>query len=141
MATLYKSKISSGFYLPVSILWIAVTTLLIVERVWIILPVMVLSLAFTIWCTFSIRYQISDHELTITWAFWKRVIKIDSIRRIKETNNPLSSPAASFDRLEILFNKYDTIMISPKHEDTFIRQLTGLNPGIEVRLKAKKSDA
>ena len=41
-------------------------------------------------------------------------IDIKSIRKIIETYNPLSSPAASIDRLEIFYNKFDSILISPK---------------------------
>lgn len=140
MVTRYTSKTSPAFYVPVLIIWIAVTTLMITEQAWIVLPVITLAVAFSAYCTFTIRYQVSDQELMISWAFWKRIVKIDSIRRIKETNNPLSAPAASLDRLEILFNKYDTIMVSPKEKEAFIQQLTGINPNIEIRIKAKKSN-
>ncbi|RXK80734.1 PH domain-containing protein [Filimonas effusa] len=138
MTTRYTSKISLGLWIPVFTAWCGVIALMIIQRVWVMVPLMLLGAAFSAYCTFTIRYVIDDGNLTITWAFWKQIVKIDSIRKIKETNNPLSSPAASFDRLEILYNKYDTVMISPNDKESFIHQLTAINTNIQVQSKRKK---
>ncbi|TLP80170.1 PH domain-containing protein [Maribacter sp. ACAM166] len=63
--------------------------------------------------------------------------EIDKIRKISETNNPLSAPAASLDRLEIVYDAYGTILISPKDKSGFIKHITQLNPKIEVTYKLK----
>lgn len=49
-----------------------------------------------------------------------------------ETKSPLSSPATSLDRLEIMYNKNESIIISPKDRTGFINELKTINPGIEV---------
>lgn len=86
-------------------------------------------------------YQVEGNTLTIKCGFLiNQEVKIDTIRKIKETSNPLSAPAASLDRLEIAFNKFDNVLISPKDKAGFINELTKLNPGIEVQLKKSKND-
>jgi hypothetical protein len=64
-------------------------------------------------------------------------IKIDIgvIRKIKETNNPLSSPALSLDRLWIDYGKGAAVMISPKDKEGFIRHILQINPSVEVKYR------
>lgn len=79
-------------------------------------------------------YQIDGKSVKIRCGLFFNVkVDIDTIRRISETNNPLSSPATSIDRLEIKYQKdkkIDTIMISPKDKAGFIKMITELNPAI-----------
>jgi Bacterial PH domain len=44
----------------------------------------------------------------------------------------LSSPAASLDRIAIVYNKYDEIYISPKNREDFIKELLKINSDIIV---------
>jgi hypothetical protein len=64
---------------------------------------------------------------------WNTKIEIKSIRKIYRTNNPLSSPALSLDRLAIVYNKFDEILISPKERNEFIDELLKINPSIEIQ--------
>jgi len=81
-------------------------------------------------------YIISDNQLFINCGFFfKKTVSIDTIKKISETNNFISSPVASVDRLEISFNKYDSVIISPKEKSEFIEGLLSIKPGIEVHLK------
>lgn len=66
--------------------------------------------------------------------FYEKIIDITAIKSVKETNNPMASPAASLDRLEIKF-KNDSIIISPKNKSDFINHLLEINPAIEIKLK------
>jgi hypothetical protein len=86
----------------------------------------ILSLVFLMFT--SIKYKI-DGENLIIW--WKK-IEIKSIKKIYSTNNPLSSPALSLDRIAVVYNKYDEVLISPKEREVFIRELLKINPNIEV---------
>ncbi|MFC3199468.1 PH domain-containing protein [Parapedobacter deserti] len=52
--------------------------------------------------------------------------------QIEETRTLISAPAPSLDRLEIFYNKFDSIVISPKDKQGFIADLLKLNPEIEV---------
>lgn len=86
----------------------------------------VLSLVFLMFK--SIKYKIDGENLQIWWT----KIDIKSIRKIYSTNNPLSSPALSLDRIAVVYNKYDEVLISPKERADFIQELLKINPNIEV---------
>ena len=49
----------------------------------------------------------------------------------------ISSAAASLDRLEILYDTFGSVLVSPKEKMGFIDQLKEINPSIEVKLKEK----
>ena len=78
----------------------------------------------------SIKYKIDGENLQVWWT----KIDIKSIKRIYVTNNPLSSPALSLDRLAVVYNTYDEILISPKERKAFVEELLKINPNIEVKL-------
>ena len=75
------------------------------------------------------HYTISDGLLTIVCGPIFRKIKIAEITSIKETRNPLSSPALSLDRLRIRYGKSRSVMISPADKRDFLKALgMGLDP-------------
>lgn len=76
-------------------------------------------------------YSIEGENLTVkSGIFYNKTINIKSIRRIVETRNPLSSPAASLDRLEVFYNKYDAVIISPREKAAFVAHLQQIKPEI-----------
>lgn len=77
---------------------------------------------------YSIQYKIEGENLIV----WKNKIDIKTITKIYKTRNPLSSPALSIDRIAIVYNKFDEILISPKDREDFIKELLKVNPTIEV---------
>lgn len=79
----------------------------------------------------TVKYKIDGPYLRI----WTTKIDIHSIKKVYRTNNPLSSPALSLDRIAIVYNKYDEILISPKDRSAFIAELLSINPTIEVVLQ------
>lgn len=82
--------------------------------------------------------MITGDVLYIQCGFlYNQQIKISSIRQIKETNNPISSPALSLDRIEIKFDKYNSVLISPKEKEMFIKHLQQINPGIAFITREK----
>jgi hypothetical protein len=134
--TTYKSAVSAWLFLPIAAILSVVAVLMAVQQIWPAFILTILMAAFIVHMLLTTYYQIEGNTLTVKCGFLvNQEVKIDTIRKIKETSNPLSAPAASLDRLEIGYNKYDTVMISPKDKAGFIKELTGLNPGIEVRLK------
>lgn len=78
----------------------------------------------------TIKYKIEDDILTV----WFTKIEIKRIKKIYKTRNPLSSPALSIDRIAIVYNKYDEVLISPKDKVQFVEDLLKVNPDIEVKL-------
>lgn len=95
------------------------------------LPLMVL----VIYSVTTIRYAIAGDMLSINSIGFSSVVPVKAIRRVEETNSLLASPAASLDRLEIVYNKYDSVLISPQDKYAFIDDLKAINPEIEVKLK------
>ncbi len=72
-----------------------------------------------------------DNYLIIKSSFLvNKKISIQDISSIKESNNILSSPALSFDRIEIRFGD-ETILISPKEKEKFIQELKNRNSAIQ----------
>ena len=84
----------------------------------------------------STHYIVKDGNLKIKSGFiYNLNIKISTIRKINETNSVLSATASSLDRLEIIYNKYDSVLISPKEKTEFIKTMLEINPTIEVNYK------
>lgn len=87
----------------------------------------------------SISYEVNEKTLVVKTFFWfKKEISIDSITGIVETSNVISSPAASLDRLEILYGKYNSVIVSPKDKMGFIEHLESISPEIMVKMKKRK---
>ena len=105
------------------------------------LLVMLPVIIFIVYVLASISYTIDGSILTVHNAFLQKTkIDIAGIRKIKETNNPLSSPAGSMDRLEVLYgNSFESVLISPINTEDFIKQLLKVNPDIEVKMKPNKT--
>ena len=96
-----------------------------------LLSVVFSGILFLVFLMFkSIKYKIDGENLQIWWT----KIDVKSIRKIYSTNNPLSSPALSLDRIAVVYNKYDEVLISPKEREDFIAELLKINPNIEVKL-------
>lgn len=102
----------------------------IVSKLYLLSLTMLAILLLMFWMFSKIKYVIDDSILKVWW------IKIDihSIKRIYKTNNPLSSPALSLDRIAIVYNKYDEVLISPKLKDELIQELLKINPSIMVEI-------
>ena len=115
------------------------SVLMVYHKVWIGLVINLLVMGFVGYIYLTTYYLISDKLLKVKCGFMiNRSINIDSIKKISETNNPLSSPANSFDRLEIRFSNAGVILVSPKDKMGFIHHLKKLNPQIEMELKNKE---
>jgi len=78
----------------------------------------------------TLRYKIDGEKLII----WRTEIDIKTIRKVYATRNPLSSPALSINRIAIVYNKYDEILLSPENRKDFVEELLKVNPNIEVKI-------
>lgn len=135
----YPSKVGLELLVPI-ILIFAILFVSTFEKASLIGVVLQFGLMFGfVALFFSISYEVTDEVLTvITFFFIKKNILIKDITRIVESNNPISSPAASLDRLEVYYGKYSSVIISPKEKMGFIAHLKRLSPSIQVELKKKK---
>jgi hypothetical protein len=77
---------------------------------------------------FPIRYGLAPDRLTVRFGLCRQHIELAKILKVTPTNNPLSSPALSLDRLRIQFGPgmLDAIMISPAKRDQFLDELAYL---------------
>jgi hypothetical protein len=62
-------------------------------------------------------------------------VEIADIKSIERTRNPISSPAASMDRIELKYGKWNTVIISPKDKKELLNAFLAINPKITVDLK------
>ena len=140
MPKIYKSKIGLELVIPIALILGTVFILTISnEPSWLGVLILLPVILFMIYMFMSTFYVVDNEVLIIKSGFlYDDTINIKTIRKISETHNLLSSPATSLDRLEITYNKYDSVLISPKDKLLFIENLTSLNPSIEVKLKNKK---
>ena len=81
------------------------------------------------------NYRIKNRQLIIKSGFYTYPpIQIDEIKEIVKTNSILSAPAPSFDRIEIKYGKFDSIIISPQNKLNFAKDLATINPSILINL-------
>ena len=107
---------------------------MISNQIWLGLIINLLVAVFIAHLFFTTYYVIDEGLLIVKSGFLiDKKIDIKAIRSISETNNLISAPAASFDRLEILYHQFDSILISPRDKSGFIDHITRINPQIVVR--------
>lgn len=143
--TKYKSKVDPALFIPVAGIMLGVTLLTV------LLPMkepdqtaklagfgfallMLVSTALCLQLFLATYYAIDRDTLTIHGGllYKRKKIPVASIRKIEKTRTLVSAPAPSFDRLEIFYNRFDSVVISPKDKAEFIAELIKLNPEIKV---------
>ncbi|MBU8919790.1 PH domain-containing protein [Neobacillus sp. 114] len=96
------------------------------------LLVPILLSIFILWLWLTTYYVIDDKNLIVRYGPFKKIIPFYSIKSVKKTMNPLSSPALSLKRLEITYGQYDTVLISPKDRDEFMDVLANHCPHAKI---------
>lgn len=136
---IYKSKIGLELIIPVAlVLGIVLILTVISEPHWVGVAILLPVILFISYMFLTTYYTIENDTLKVKCGFYTiSRIDIKNISKITETNNPISSPATSLDRLEIRFNKYDNVLISPKDKLDFIHAIKTINPNVEIKLKIK----
>jgi hypothetical protein len=113
--SLVPTFISNGFNGSTTILFLA----------------MVVLYGFILHMFFNTTYKIEKGKLYIKSGFFNyNPVNIGEIKKISKSSNIISSPAASFDRIEITYGKFDELIISPKHKTKFVEDLQKINPEI-----------
>jgi len=96
----------------------------------IVAMVIMVSLLVAIW--FNTRYKIEGNQLHIYYGPIKKSINLKDIQTIRQTMNPFVAPALSMNRVEINYEEYKTIQVSPKLINEFISEIKKKNPEIQV---------
>ena len=136
----YDSKIGKEIIILFSIVFGGVTIAMIVDGEYFAILILLPLILFIITLLKQTYYIIDENTLRIrSWFLVNIKIDINTITKIAETNNPLSSPAGSLDRLGIYYNKSSLILISPKDKKGFIENIQKINPNIEIKYKKLSS--
>ncbi len=129
----YRSAISYGLYIPVSVLLLVLTGIVLFTGPLIAKIVICVATFGVVMPLFLHTVYVIDGGLLKVHSGWivKTDIEIAGIKEIKKTDSILSSPALSLsERIEIFYNKYDSIVISPENKADFIADLKAINPAI-----------
>ncbi|MFG4001628.1 PH domain-containing protein [Flavobacterium aquidurense] len=135
----FKSKTDLWFVLFLILLFGLILVRLVYDRSWIGFGFILLVSAFIVHIFLTTYYTIKDNKVLIKCGFFYNLaIEIKDIKKVSESYNIISSPALSFDRLEIVYDKLDTVLISPKDKLRFIDTINKINPQIEIKIKDQK---
>lgn len=89
-----------------------------------VLGLSVLAMAFVLSLLYGISYTIEDDQLLVGAGPFTQRIPLASIDSVRPSRNPLSSPAASLDRLSIRWNDgKKRVLISPTDKMEFMNTL------------------
>ncbi len=74
---------------------------------------------------FPTQYGLDDTQLVVRFGVCRQRIPLADISEVTPTQNPLSAPALSLDRLGIQFGQgvFKAVMISPADRDHFLDEL------------------
>lgn len=132
----FKSKIDLWLVLFLSVIFGGIAINMALNGVWGSLIFILLIIAFIVHIFATTFYIIEDKKLIVKCGFLITIpIPVEKIKKISETNDLMSSPALSLDRLEILYNISDTVMISPNEKTKFIEAIQKINPGVEIKIR------
>ena len=138
--TRYNSKIGKELVILFSVVFGIISILIVIDGEYLALLIIAALAVFITTLLKQTYYIIDGNILRIkSWFLVNMKIDINNIRKIAETNNPLSSPAGSLDRIGIYYNKSSLILISPEDKKGFIEHILKINPKVEVKYKKKGS--
>ncbi|GAA0870920.1 PH domain-containing protein [Gangjinia marincola] len=101
----------------------------------VLLGIVIIVFALILHMFLSTYYLIENEYLRIKCGvFSYKPISIHEIKEISKTNSFMSAPAPSFDRIEITYRKFDSILISPKDKLGFAQQLKEINQDIRINI-------
>ena len=139
----YRSKISLLLAVCLGVTGIGCLVVAFFSPEWIISLVFIATTLFIGDLCRRTYYEIDTAAQTLrirSGFLFNQTLAISSIRKIEESNSLLSAPALSMDRLEVHFNMYDSILLSPKDKNDFITTLQKIHPDlVYIEKKNKKS--
>lgn len=128
----YRSKIGWIIILAIAVLLVSFVHVMALDFFGIGTMIVLSTIVFTVYLVFCTYYEIGKGTLRVKSGFLlDRSIPIGTITKIEVTNNPISAPAISLDRLEVFYRDYESVIISPKEKSAFIAHLKQINPKIQ----------
>ncbi|MFM2360537.1 MAG: hypothetical protein RLY16_2530 [Bacteroidota bacterium] len=132
----FRSKIGLELVIPITIILGGIGWSMAKDGLWIGFVIVLLIFALFMYVFATTYYVIQNNLLLVRCSFlYYRVIDIHAITKIAETNIPFSAPAASLDRLEVVFAPSQSVVISPKDKKVFMAKILEINPEVIISLK------
>lgn len=130
----FKSKIDLLLILPILVIILVAAIIMLVKGIVVgVIGLGILAAFIAYICRDTIYRFTTDNKLQVRSGFlYHREIYIKSIKKIRPTQDRSASPALSLDRIEICYNRYGRIVVSPDNKTEFIRHLKDVNPRIHV---------
>jgi hypothetical protein len=134
MKKTFRSKIDMLILVPVILVLAGVGVYMIVNGILIGEIAIGLVVLFIFYTYVYTSYVVTDdNKLKIRSGFlYNQEIYIKSIKKVRPTKNHRASPALSSDRLEISYNRYGRVVVSPNNKTEFLRELKVVNPRIRI---------
>ncbi|MFC7289381.1 PH domain-containing protein [Herminiimonas glaciei] len=130
MPTVYRSKVDVWLFVVLAFaalasLYSAGQTMLSNTPGAILIASLVAAVGFGLpaWLLLSTRYTLEASRLLAQSGPFKWVVPLADIKSITPSNNPLSSPALSLDRLRIDYGKGRMLLISPRDKERFLSDI------------------
>jgi hypothetical protein len=133
----YKSRLDNWLVAVMVIPFLTVIILSLFRGHWLGIIIVLPVIAFIAHMFATTDYTINENTLLVRSGFFVKIsVDIMAIKSIAETNTILSAPATSLDRLEITYNKYDSVVISPKNKAEFIADILAINSDVKVTYRS-----
>ena len=97
----------------------------------VVLVLILLNVGVFGWMLYSTVYVVGETTLTARCMTMTRRVPLQSITALRATRNPISAPALSLDRIEIV-HADGTLLISPADKVGFVQTILGRAPTIMV---------
>lgn len=137
MKKTFKSKVDTFILVPLIVILLAAEVFMIINKIFIGEIAIALIAAFAIYMYVETLYVFTgDNKLRIKSGFlFDREIYIKSIKKLRSVKDHRPWPALSSDRLEISYNRYGKVIVSPNKKTEFIKELQEVNPRIRIEEK------
>lgn len=141
MLQTFKARTGYEIFIPVLLILIAVLTIpilngapliAVIVQIAIMLPIIAITISIFFCTTYRIK---NENELEIRCGIiLNSKLDISSIKSIDKTHKYRSSPAPSIQRIELKYGYLDSVILSPKDINGFIKALQMINPNIKNQL-------
>lgn len=134
MKKTFKSKVDSFILIPLIVVLLGTEVLMIINKILLGEIAVALVAAFAIYMYVETWYVFTGNDkLRIKSGFlYDQEIYIKSIKKLRSIRDHRPWPALSSDRLEISYNRYGKVIVSPNKKTEFIKELKEVNPRIRI---------
>ena len=131
MTAVYKSKVDTWVAV---VLAVAIAVSLFASGAvlssggpwWVAVAIVAVGAALPLWLLLGTNYRLDSGQLYVRSGPFRWRVPVTAITSIVPTDNAMSSPALSLDRLRIEYSQGKAVMVSPRNKDMFIRDIEAM---------------